>query len=656
MSCARDWARRVVLTFCLVASLVTTARPALAQGAVSLAWDAPEGTPPASYIVEWGPSHGTYVASASVPGAVTTFVAPGLRAGMRYYFVVRAVDRNGVRSEPSNEISAVASGDGAVAGGDWPDVALTINRLGSGFGTVASVPVGIDCGQSCVTSLPRGASVLLVASPDAGSRFAGWHGGLCAGDGTCSLDLGEPTTITAVFEREDSQSTQSRRYLAEGAVSSVFDTRVALANPGARTATATFRFLREDGSVVPHEVRVPPLSSVRVDPRQIAALRNRAFSTTIDSDVPLVVDRTMTWRDTRGYAHGAHAESSVPGPASRWYLAEGATHAGFDLFYLLQNPHPQTVDVRIRYLRPTAAPLEKTYRLPPQSRSSVWVDHEVFDASGRKPLASSEVSAIIDVTNGPGIVVERAMYDSRRAGTFEAGHASAGVTAPAARWYFAEGATGPYFDLFLLIANPGSERADVAVTYLLPDGRRVQRVHHVGPMQRYTIWVDQEGPDLADTAVSTVIESINGVPIVAERSMWWPGDSRTWVEAHNSPGATQPGTRWAVADGEAARGANARATYILVANPSDEEARIRVTLLLREGQPAISREYSVVAGSRFGVSVGDMFPEVLGERFGAIVESLGDVPVPIVVERAMYADAPGTPWANGTNVLATRLR
>jgi hypothetical protein len=41
---------------------------------------------------------------------------------------------------------------------------------------------------------------------------------------------------------------------------------------------------------------------------------------------------------------------------------------------------------------------------------------------------------------------------------------------------------------------------------------------------------------------------------------------------------------------------------------------------------------------------------------GALVESLGASPAPIVVERAMYTNAGGRIWAAGTNALATRLR
>ena len=106
--------------------------------------------------------------------------------------------------------------------------------------------------------------------------------------------------------------------------------------------------------------------------------------------------------------------------------------------------------------------------------------------------------------------------------------------------------------------------------------------------------------------------------------MWWPGDSSTWNEAHNSPGATVAGTSWAVADGESVQGWLGRSTYLLVANPPDVDARIRVTMLFRAGVPAVSREFDVRAGSRFGISVGDAFPEAVGERFGALVESIGD--------------------------------
>ncbi|AMY10650.1 Fibronectin type III domain protein [Luteitalea pratensis] len=656
--------RRATILVLFVAVAMASPSPANAQASALLFWDPPIQTPDVSYVVEWGPAPGAAVVSATVPRGTTSFEATGLRPGLRYYFTVRAVDAQGRRSGPSNELSVVAPGPPRAATPDvvsllaaeWPDVMLTVEGASEG-GTVASSPAGIDCGTTCAAALPRGTPVTLAASAAPGHRFVGWLGADCSGDGSCTVRLDTATTVRAIFERGDDTAPSSyTRYLAEGAASDFFDTRLVLANPGGRMAHASVQFLREDGVVVPHVAEVAPLSSARIDAGQFAGLAGRSFATIVESDTPLVIDRTMSWHAPGGVAYGSHAETSVAGPAPRWYLAEGATHAGFDLFYLLLNPQERTVSARIRYLRPVGEVLEKIYELPPRSRTSVWVDQEVFGATGAQALNNTEVSAIVETLDGAGIVVERAMYDSRQGTTFAAGHESAGVTAPATRWYFAEGATGPFFDLFLLIANPADHGTDVQVTYLLPDGTRERRLHHVGPSQRYTIWVDQEGGPLADTAVSAIVESVDDTPIVVERSMWWPGDSRTWTEAHNSPGATETGTRWAVADGEVSTDLTATATYLLVANTSEQEARVRVTLLFRPGLPAVSREFPVAAGSRFGVSVADAFPEAAGERCGALIESLGETPAPIVVERAMYADGPGQRWASGTNVLATRLK
>src|SRR6185436_3374051 len=109
--------------------------------------------------------------------------------------------------------------------------------------------------------------------------------------------------------------------------------------------------------------------------------------------------------------------------------------------------------------------------------------------------------------------VERAMYLSAGGRPFLAGHESAGVTEPATRWFLAEGATGAFFDLFVLIANPGASPADVRATYLLADGTSIVKQYPVGGNRRFNIWVDQEDTRLADVAVSTIIESTNGVPI-----------------------------------------------------------------------------------------------------------------------------------------------
>jgi hypothetical protein len=315
--------------------------------------------------------------------------------------------------------------------------------------------------------------------------------------------------------------------------------------------------------------------------------------------------------------------------------------------------------VRVRYLRPAGAPLEKTYVLPPNSRNNIWVDVEEFPGLGQA-LANTDVSAVIESLDAVPIIVERAMYRSNQGRIFNAGHESAGITTPATRWFLAEGATGPYFDLFVLLANPNATDAQATVTYLLPDGTRYTTAMAIPANSRQNIWVDVATPDgtsgfpLANTAVSTTVEVTNGVPIIVERAMWWPGDGNSWHEAHNSAGATLTGTAWALAEGEVG-GTSGRETYVLVANTSSHAGETRVTLMFEDGTTAV-RTFPLEATSRTNVAVAAEFPQAANRRFGVLVESVGATPAEIVVERAMYWNAGGVTWAAGTNALATRLR
>ena len=198
------------------------------------------------------------------------------------------------------------------------------------------------------------------------------------------------------------------RYFAEGATGSFFDCRFALMNPSATTSvTVLLRMLRTDGTTVRLPLTVGPLARQTVDAKTVAGLAAAEFSTVVEADGVVVADRTMTW-DANGY--GSHSESSVEAPGLVWYLAEGATHSGFDLWYLIQNPSLTTdAHVEVTYLRPApAAPVVKTYTVPKSSRFNIRVNQEDVR------LASTDVSARVVVTNGVPVIVERAMYLSRR--------------------------------------------------------------------------------------------------------------------------------------------------------------------------------------------------------------------------------------------------
>jgi hypothetical protein len=434
-------------------------------------------------------------------------------------------------------------------------------------------------------------------------------------------------------------------YLAEGATGTFFDTRIAIANPTASPAHVLSRFQTDGGRVFSDYRTLPPHSRATIDADTWPFLAEASFSSVVEADADVVVDRTMTW-GAGGY--GSHAERGWRGaPATAWYFAEGATHGGFDLFYLLQNPGATAAQIEVTYLLPAPRqPVVRQYTMAPSSRLTIRVD----DVPG---LAETDTSAIVRSTNGVPILAERSMYFSRPDSVYAAGHANAGVDAPAPRWFLAEGATGPFFNMYILVANPGTVPAIVRFDYLLTDGRVITRERTVAPISRMTLDAAFEAPELATAAFSTILTSTNDVPIVVERSMWWPAGGSGWQEAHDSTGAVASATRWACAEGESG-GASQVQTYLLIANTSSLAGSARVTLLFEDGSTA-ERTFTLRATSRLNVNVGVEFPSTDGRRYGALIESLGATPAAIVVARAMYAKAGGIVWAAGTDALATPL-
>jgi hypothetical protein len=405
------------------------------------------------------------------------------------------------------------------------------------------------------------------------------------------------------------------------------------------------RFLKEGGGVVQQTLTLGGIARATVVPEALPGLENGAFATVIESTQPIISDRRMTW-DGTGY--GSHAETSIARPETTWYLAEGATTGSFTLYDLLQNPGTQTAQIQIRYLRPVPlAPIVRTYSVAPQARRTIYVN-------GEDPgLDEAEISAVVTATNGVPIIVERAMYTNAGGQLFGAGHESAAVPALSTTWFLAEGATGPFFHQFILVANPNGQAATLEARYLLPNGTTVTRSYTSAANSRLTIGVHAD-PALAQTPLSTTITSTNGVPILVERAMWWPASAPEWIEGHNSSGVVATGEKWGVADGEAGGPRNVQ-TYLLIANTSSVTGSVEVKLIFEDGTTA-AKTFPVLGNSRFNVPVASEFPTAQNRRFGAIVESLGGSPAQIVVECSVYSDANGVVFAAGSNAVGTRLR
>ena len=447
-------------------------------------------------------------------------------------------------------------------------------------------------------------------------------------------------TLLALLAAAAPAAGQFRRYLAEGATGPFFATRLSLANPDeANAASVVLTFDSGHGTTRTLPLSLAPGGTAFIDVGTISGFESSDVSTTIESNRPVVVDRLMEWGiGADGHGYGSTLETAAPSASTTWFLAEGTTVVGFDLFYLLQNPQATVANVTVRYLLPSGAVITRRYDMAPHSRTTIYLN--VIPG-----LEETDVSG--DITSNLPIIAERSMYRNTPGEYYGLGHASMGVTAPATRWFLAEGATGTFFDLYVLFANPSPTAANLRVDFLREDASTITRDYVVRPHSRFTVFVDSI-PGLTDTSVATAVTSTNNVPIVVERAMYWPGGFFDYYEGHTSVGTTGTARRWAIAGGD---GDPNTYTYVLLANTENRPGQAVLRIMSPSGfVPALQRVVDLPPNSRTTVDLRGM-----PARFGVLVTSSGASPVELVVESAVYRHNGGRFWASGANALATPL-
>jgi autotransporter-associated beta strand protein len=428
-------------------------------------------------------------------------------------------------------------------------------------------------------------------------------------------------------------------YLSEGAMGAFFDLDILLANPNSIPAPVEVTFLPEGGAT-PHTMtlQLPAMSrrTIRVD--EISALQNVGATSTVvtsTTGVPIAVERTMRW-DSTGF--GSHTDKASDGPALKWYFAEGS-QGFFKTFILLANPNVDGAGATVEYLLDGEPSIVKGHGVSGQSRVTIAAEQDGLDGKNFGMIVTFDRPAI----------AERSMYFNSATRTFEGGHESAGVNELSTSWFLAEGATGPFFETFVLLANPNDTPADVTLRFLPSSGGPVTTTKRLPGRSRMTVNIEAEDPALSNVPVATQVTSTE--PIVVERAQYWPDPAPQWYEAHNSFGVTQLGPRWGLAEGRVG-GPNNYQTYILLANPGTDRADVTIQFLRTSGPPVV-KTFEVQPASRFNVSVGpgSLVPELVDEEFGAVISSTQ----PLAVERALYSDSNGQTWAAGSNATAARL-
>lgn len=234
-------------------------------------------------------------------------------------------------------------------------------------------------------------------------------------------------------------------------------------------------------------------------------------------------------------------------------------------------------------------------------------------------------------------------------------------------WYFAEGSVGGggNFAEYLTLQNPNpTTAAQVSITYLFTNMPSRTKSYTVNPSTRFTLNVNgQLGLDpKTQYAISTIVKVTNGIPIVAERPMYF---SYFGIISSGTDviGAANPGKTYYFPMADSTQDGTTQAwTFISILNPSTSTTA-NVTLTYYDGtcgatgQPACKTQQ---------VSVGPLMrgtgnPGAVGLNKKTAVAVSSDQP--IVVERPLYvkttvpnsglttgaasqvgAVAPGTNW------------
>ncbi len=309
-------------------------------------------------------------------------------------------------------------------------------------------------------------------------------------------------------------------YFAEGYTSDDFYEYICIQNPNSISATVSVTFMDPNGNTVATAVTIAPTSRETVN---VGNHISGEVSTLVTCENTNINAERVMYRNGGGIDWIAgHCSTGALSAAGTWYFAEGYTGSDFDEFICIQNPHAATAEVTVTYMQPDGTTTTSDMTVGPTTRETINVEQTV----------SGEVSVQLQSTNGVGIVGERVIYWDKNDITWIGAHCCPGATANSTTKYFAEGYTASDFDEYICIQNPNSTSAEVAVTFMAPNGTTVATTRTIGPATRDTVNVSQ----YVSGEVSTQLTTTNGVGFVAERSMYWDRGGIDWVGGHCSNG------------------------------------------------------------------------------------------------------------------------
>ncbi len=413
-------------------------------------------------------------------------------------------------------------------------------------------------------------------------------------------------------------------YFAEGCTRPGYETWLCIQNASAKDAEVTVTYMLGNGQNFDQQVVVPALSRGTVsvndfvkgvtDPYQDVS--TKVVST---NGASIIVERPMYF-NANGI-NGGHDVVGSNSPQNDWYFAEGNTYNWNREWLCLQNPGSSAAEVKVDFMLGDGSVQTKDYTVNPLSRSTI-------DVNGALAPVQADVSMRVHSEGSP-IVAERPMYFTY-GGKWRGGTNVMGASASNTSWYFAEGNTRTWNDMWLCIQNPNDSAATVLVTYKSIYGPGTTGTYSVKARSRYTISVDAVVGDDVDLGV----DILSDYPVIVERPMYFNYQNK-WDGGHDVVGCNQAKTMWYFAEGCTRYDSqNQFDTWICIMNPTNPDTTATVTYMLGTGEN-VTKTYDVRAAQRITVDVNNDVG--LGQDVSAMVTC----PVPIIVERPMYFNVRG---------------
>jgi hypothetical protein len=411
---------------------------------------------------------------------------------------------------------------------------------------------------------------------------------------------------------------------------------VVIANSGLATAAGVVTLVPSQGSPVRVPVAVGPDSRATVaeDVPQGAPW----IAAIVDINAGAVAVAQMV-----GSPAGLSATPCATAGSAQWYFPTGATliNAGETLSLL----NPYTTDAVVDLSFTTDQGLEQpqefqglavapgqllTVNLGDHLRRRQYIATTVTARSGRLVAWKTEVvtppTSREAVLGTPAASAPFADPASPVAGVM----VTLGVAAPALNWTWADGDTGNGVNERYVIYNPGAGSAELKLSLILDQGVAEPFDLSVGPEQVITVVSSQEVRIPSGVGHAAVLESLNGVPVVAERTVAATAPS-AWSGLGALPGGPLDASRWLLAT----NGADASHDGVVVVyNPGQAAAQTILEGLSGRAQvPLVA--VSVGAGKRVVIHLNSL-RATLDEPLVVSAST------PVYVESDFYG-RPGTP-------------